>query len=102
MVEPTRVVQLENMVRDEDLQDPNELAEIGEDVQSECGKFGVVSEVRVPQAGAPGAGRVYVMFEDTSMASAALAGMHGRGFAGALVQATFFPLDKFEAGVLPA
>ena len=86
----------------EDLQDQSELSEIGEDVQSECGKFGVVSEVKVPGAGAPGAGRVYVVFEDTDMAAAALAGMHGRGFAGALVQATFFALDKFEAGELPA
>ena len=47
--EPTRCMQMLNMVTPQELQDDEEYGEIVEDVREECAKFGEVLDVRIPR-----------------------------------------------------
>lgn len=115
--EPTKAMQMLNMVTPQELLDDEEYEEIVEDVRDECAKYGTVVDVRIPrpmaeskgaaaqtwkrtQGGEPvageekpaereGVGRVYVRFEEVEQCTAALRAIAGRQFGGRLVICAF-------------
>ena len=60
--------------------------EIGEDVKSECSKYGAVRHAFVDK---DSQGFVYVKFENVAGASAAKQALHARWFAGRMIAAEF-------------
>jgi splicing factor U2AF subunit len=94
---PSSALRLLNMVGADDLNDPDDIADISADVSEECGKYGAVKEVQIPGAGQPGAGSVFVLFGDVAAATNAKGVLHGRLFDGKAIQATFFEDAKMAA-----
>ncbi|GLD96483.1 hypothetical protein PINS_up021132 [Pythium insidiosum] len=94
------VVKMENMVSADELVDDEEFADLKEDVEEECKRFGTVVTTEIPRPkdgqSVPGVGNVFVRFENTSQAAAAIKALSGRKFGGKVVQVGYFPLDKFE------
>ena len=91
----TRVLVLDQAVTPTELADPDEYADILEDMRDECGKHGGVEAIAIPRPPAPGVppppglGRVYVTYVDVSGAIAAAAALHGRRFGGRTVVASY-------------
>lgn len=98
---PTAVIKLENMVQESDLNDDEEYEDLKLDVEEECEKFGKVEACEIPRPKngetVSGTGNIYVRFETSEVAAAAIKGLKGRKFAGKLVEATYYPVDKFES-----
>lgn len=94
---PTPVLVLDNAVKEEELRDDGEFADIEADMRDECARFGQLTGLLIPRPPAPGSGRVYVRFASTDQALAAHAVLHGRKFGGLPVHAAFLPLLDFEA-----
>lgn len=75
------------------------------DLQEECSKHGQVYEVKVPRPrdpktaqqvfGTKNYGKAYVQFVDISGAQAARDAIHGRMFAGNMVQAVFLTAQAY-------
>jgi len=98
--EPTRVLQILNMVAIEELCSDQDYEEILEDVKEECSKFGKVEEVRIPRPVRTSQGRVdvklseavkdlgkvFVLFDQKEETTLALKAIAGRQFGG-----EFFP-----------
>ncbi|GAA5958263.1 hypothetical protein JCM3765_004773 [Sporobolomyces pararoseus] len=96
--EPTRVLQILNMVAIEELCSDQDYEEILEDVKEECTKFGKVEEVRIPRPVRTSQGRVdvklseavkdlgkvFVLFDQKEETTAALKAIAGRQFGGRL------------------
>lgn len=94
--DPTRVLQILNMVAIEELCSDQDYQEILEDVKEECTKFGKVEEVRIPRPVRTSQGRVdvklseavkdlgkvFVLFEQKEETTAALKAIAGRQFGG--------------------
>lgn len=94
--EPTRVLQILNMVAIEELCSDQDYEEILEDVKEECSKFGKVDEVRIPRPVRTSQGRVdvklseavkdlgkvFVLFEKKEETTVALKAIAGRQFGG--------------------
>lgn len=113
---PSRILMLLNAVTPENLSDDQEYAEIVEDVQAECSKYGTVEEVLVPRSadgappnnsstssfsemGATGVGKIYVKFAQVAACRAACRALGGRKFSDRTVVSTYFPEDNFELRV---
>ncbi|KAH9909175.1 hypothetical protein F4778DRAFT_216747 [Xylariomycetidae sp. FL2044] len=99
--EESRVLQLLNMVTPEELMDNDDYAEICEDVEEECSKFGKIIGLKVPRPTggsrqSAGVGKIYVKYETTDSAKKALQALAGRKFADRTVVTTFFPEENFE------
>ncbi|DAZ93542.1 TPA: hypothetical protein N0F65_006530 [Lagenidium giganteum] len=119
--ETSPVIRMSNMVDVGDLEDDEEFADLKEDVEEECKRFGTVSAMEIPrpkacatrcvlvnptcancnlhnQDGAPPAavGNIYVRFSNVSEAGAALKALSGRKFGGKIVKVTYYSLAKFE------
>jgi len=101
----TRVLELRNMLKREELMDDEEYEEIVEDVREEAGKHGALREVYIPrppkgaesgQEEPAGVGRVFLAFEETSAAEKAFVVLSGRKFDGRPVIATYLEEDKYE------
>ncbi|ODQ52312.1 hypothetical protein SAICODRAFT_93771 [Saitoella complicata NRRL Y-17804] len=99
-MEPTRVLQMLNMVTPDDLQDPEEYEEICEDIRDECSKYGRVLDLKIPRNStgrqSSGVGKVYVRFEDKEMCTKALRELAGRKFDGRTVLTSFYPEENYE------
>jgi splicing factor U2AF subunit len=84
-VQPTRILQLSNMVTREDLQSDTEVADIKEDVRLECADHGSVLQVLIPRVrdghNVSSEGLIFVEFYDSSMATSAALVLNGRKFA---------------------
>uniref|UniRef100_K3WLQ8 RRM domain-containing protein n=1 Tax=Globisporangium ultimum (strain ATCC 200006 / CBS 805.95 / DAOM BR144) TaxID=431595 RepID=K3WLQ8_GLOUD len=99
--ETSVVVKLANMVSVDELKDDEEYADLKEDVEEECKRFGAVVAMEIPrpqnedQSG--GVGNIYVRFNDKSEAASALKALSGRKFGGNIVRVTYYPLAKFES-----
>mmetsp|Transcript_17977 Transcript_17977/g.42546 ORF Transcript_17977/g.42546 Transcript_17977/m.42546 type:complete len:522 (-) Transcript_17977:714-2279(-) len=98
----TAYLELENLVGDTNaLKDKEEYDEIVGDIRSECEKFGVVLETRVPKPGnvedAAYVGRAFVKFADTAASTKARVALNGRQFDGNVVKATFVTAQAYEA-----
>ncbi|TMW57056.1 hypothetical protein Poli38472_002981 [Pythium oligandrum] len=97
--ETSVVVKMANMVSEDELRDDEEYADLKEDVEEECKRFGLVVAMEIPRPkdgeDVPGVGNIYVQFEDASQSGAALKALSGRKFGGKIVQVTYFPMTKF-------
>jgi len=104
----TKVVMLSNILEVEDLVDDSEYEDIVLDMKDECGKFGALEEVVIPRPNkdpkqgelenervTKGVGKVFLRYQTTEAAEAAVRGLHGRSFNDKRVEATFFAEDKF-------
>ncbi|KAJ0393946.1 hypothetical protein P43SY_007756 [Pythium insidiosum] len=94
------VVKMENMISADELVDDEEFADLKEDVEEECKRFGTVVTTEIPRPkngqSVPGVGNVFVRFDNENEAAAAIKALSGRKFGGKVVQVGYFPLDKFE------
>ncbi|GAA5958891.1 hypothetical protein JCM21900_002270 [Sporobolomyces salmonicolor] len=96
--EPTRVLQILNMVAIEELCNDQDYEEIVEDIKEECSKYGKVEDVKVPRPvrtergkvdvkaseAVKDLGKVFVLFEKSEETTAALRAIAGRQFGGRL------------------
>lgn len=107
-----RILLMLNMVTPEDLVDDDEYGDLYEDVKDECSRYGALEDLRIPRPikkdksgnistqdahrmdEAAGVGRVYVKYQDTTSASAALNSLAGRSFAGRSIIATILSDDS--------
>ncbi|KAI5305744.1 hypothetical protein KEM56_003445 [Ascosphaera pollenicola] len=94
-LETGRVLQLLNMVTPEELMDNDDYAEILEDVQDECSKYGAVLDIKIPRPTSnlkqpAGVGKILVKFESQESAEKALRALAGRKFSDRTVVSTYF------------
>ena len=100
----TRVVSLAEAVTIEELQSDEDYKEIMEDMQEECSKYGVCTNIVIPrpapasQLQPPGLGKVIIEFADVNASVKARNAMHGRKFGGRTVVAAFLAEDKYAIG----
>jgi hypothetical protein len=92
---PSRVVELQNMLTDNDLVNEEEYNDIMEDTKEECGQYGQLVSVYIPRAGEPGATKIFLEYAASEDAAKAITGLEGRTFDGRRVQATYFDETKF-------
>lgn len=92
---PTRVVELQHMLTDEDLVNEEEYNDIMEDTKEECSVFGQLLSVYIPRAGEPGATKIFLEYSSAVDAAKAIKGLEGRTFDGRKVEATYFDETKF-------
>ncbi|RLN15263.1 hypothetical protein BBO99_00003946 [Phytophthora kernoviae] len=94
------ILKMENMVSVDELRDDEEYADLTEDVEEECKRFGNVTSMEIPRPKdgeeVPGLGCIYVRFENEEDAVSALKALSGRKFGGNIVKVTYFAVDKFE------
>ncbi|KAM3309426.1 hypothetical protein P3S67_011170 [Capsicum chacoense] len=100
---PTKVLCLTNVVSPNELKHPEDYEEIMEDMRMECGKFGNLVNLVNPRPRPdgepkPGAGRVYLEYEDVETSSRAQQGLNDRKFGRNLIVAVFYPENKFADG----
>lgn len=94
----SRVVELKNMLKLEDLQQEDEYNEILEDTREECSQYGNLVSVNIPKVGEVGATKVFLEYSSLEEASKAVQGLQGRTFDGQQVQASYFDEAKYAAG----
>lgn len=92
---PSRVVELQNMLSEDDLKNPDEYNDILEDTREECAQFGQLISVHIPRAGEPGATKIFLEYASNEDAGNAILGLAGRTFDGRKVLATFVDEAKF-------
>ncbi|RAW37156.1 hypothetical protein PC110_g6572 [Phytophthora cactorum] len=102
--QPSPVLKMANMVSIDELRDDEEYADLAEDVEEECKRFGSVTGMEIPRPKdgeeVPGLGCIYIRFGKEEDAVSALKALNGRKFGGNIVKVTYFPLDKFEKNEL--
>ena len=119
-MEDGRVLQLLNMVTPEELIDNDDYegallssffvslihancpAEICEDVQEECQKYGTIVAMKIPRPSmgsrqSAGVGKIFIKYEDAASAKKALQALAGRKFADRTVVTTYFDEVCFRA-----
>lgn len=92
----SRVVELQNMLSEDDLNDPDEYQDIMEDTREQCGTFGKLLNIVIPRAGERGATKIFLEYESTDDASSAIQALQGKTFDGRLVEATFYDEARFD------
>ena len=83
---------LKNMFDPEEETEPNWAAEIGEDIASECSKYGKVLDLNVVETSK---GDVYIAFRATTEAKEAALALHGRMFGGKKVEVAFLKRAEY-------
>eukprot|EP00934_Nitzschia_sp_Nitz4_P000819 Nitzschia sp. Nitz4//scaffold70_size99833//26396//27725//NITZ4_004590-RA/size99833-processed-gene-0.6-mRNA-1//1//CDS//3329557120//819//frame0 len=91
----SRVVELQNMLTDDDLKNPEEYNDIMEDTREECAQFGQLISVHIPREGEPGVTKIFLEYASSDDAAKAIQGLEGRTFDGRRVQASYFDETKF-------
>jgi hypothetical protein len=91
----SRIVELRNMLTADDLNNPEEYQDIYDDTKEQCSEFGTLQSIVIPRANEVGATKIFLEFETTTDAAAAIAGLQGRTFDGRLVEATYYDEIKF-------
>lgn len=108
---PTRILQILNMVAAEELADPAEYEDIVDDVRDECSKYGSVTRVFIPKPVVTPQGRydpkasetienlgkVFVEFEDKDATKQALKAIAGRTFGGRMLVCSYYDGDMPQA-----
>ncbi|KAF3451501.1 hypothetical protein FNV43_RR07596 [Rhamnella rubrinervis] len=96
---PTRVLCLTEAITAEQLSDDSEYEEILEDMKDECSKFGTVVNVIIPRPSQngemSGVGKVFLEYSDTMGCANAKNVLNGRKFGGNIVNAVFYPEDRY-------
>ncbi|KAB2636253.1 RNA-binding protein 39 [Pyrus ussuriensis x Pyrus communis] len=91
---PSECLLLKNMFDPTAESEPNFDLDIKDDVQEECSKYGTLKHIYVDKNTA---GHVYLRFENTQAAISARHVLHGRWFAGKMIEATFMLPQTYEA-----
>ncbi|BGP27761.1 splicing factor U2AF 65 kDa subunit [Rhodotorula toruloides] len=105
--QPTRVLQVLNMVSVDELANDQDYEEIVEDIKEECGKYGTVEDVKIPRPiktatgkvdikaseSVKDLGKVLVLFEKEEQTTEALRAIAGRQFGGRLCICAYAPLE---------
>jgi splicing factor U2AF subunit len=89
------------MVSIEELSSQEDYRDICLDVQEEAGKHGEVV-VSIPRPPTPGAGRVFLQYENQQTATAAAQSFAGRKFGPNVIVARYYEEGAFGAGQLTA
>ncbi|KAL8011921.1 putative RNA recognition motif domain, nucleotide-binding alpha-beta plait domain superfamily [Plasmopara halstedii] len=93
--QPSAALKMTNMVSIDELRDDDEYADLAEDVEEECKRFGSVVGMEIPRPkegeDVPGLGCIYVRFGKQEEAVSALKALNGRKFGGNIVNVTYFP-----------
>ncbi|KAM0789749.1 hypothetical protein ACM66B_006604 [Microbotryomycetes sp. NB124-2] len=107
--QPTRVLQILNMVSPEELTNDQDYNEIVEDIKDECTKYGHVDEIKIPRPvvnekgkvdskaseSVQHLGKVFVLFQQPEETTAALKAIAGRQFGGRVCICAYAPLEEF-------
>jgi len=97
--QPTRVVQLMNMITPEVLKDDEEFEDIKLDIEEECERFGKVRSLVIPRPlegqEVPGEGKIFVEFDDVQSAQKAQLALAGRKFDNRTVVTSFFDEERY-------
>lgn len=103
-VPATRVLVLNHMVTQAELQDTAEYDDIKAEVYSECSKYGTVRLVNIPRPSSggpvPGLGKVFVEFDSPQESARARQEIEGRQFDGRTVIASYLSEERFAANQL--
>lgn len=98
---------MSNLLLPEEISDPNEYADVEDEVFEEMENYGKVHQVVAPrpdpnsrpgQTLEPGVGRVFVRFGSEKEATLAKTAMSGRRFEGRIVEARYYPEQEFSKG----
>jgi splicing factor U2AF 65 kDa subunit len=97
--EPTRILQLMNMVTKEELANDEDYEDIYEDVMEECANFGKVTNLTIPRpiegSEIPGVGKILVEYADTESAQKAQESLAGRVFGGRAVITSYLTEEAY-------
>ncbi|KAK2195646.1 bifunctional Nucleotide-binding alpha-beta plait domain superfamily/RNA recognition motif domain/RNA-binding domain superfamily [Babesia duncani] len=102
--QPTRLVQLLNVVFHEDLVNSSQYEELKKVITEEAEKYGHLEKVTIPRPekdakDVPGVGKVFLLYSSETAARKAQYMLNGRRFdKNRIVCAAFYPLDKFTNG----
>jgi splicing factor U2AF subunit len=96
--QPTKIVQLRNMLTTTDLESESDYNEILLDTKEECGQFGMLKQVIIPKLNAVGATKIFLEYISEQDAQKAIQALAGRTFDGRRVEAEFFSEVKFYKG----
>jgi len=88
------VLVLKNMVLPQDVDD-----ELSEEVRDECSKYGKVEKVLIHHNKAEDSILIFVQFSNQDEAGRARQALDRRYFGGRVIQAEYYPKEKFELGV---
>jgi splicing factor U2AF 65 kDa subunit len=100
----TRIVQLQNVVTEQELEDDEDYQDIVDETEEEARRFGALEKVVVPRPGGPsepeaiGVGRVFIVFEKAADAERAFTAMDGRKFENRTVVASYVSEEDFAKG----
>ncbi|KAK9936343.1 hypothetical protein M0R45_013190 [Rubus argutus] len=97
---PTKVLCLTEAISADQLSDDEEYVEILEDMKDECSKFGTLINVVIPRLNQDGeeisgVGKVFLEYSDTGSCANAKNVLGGRKFGGNIVNAYYYPEDKY-------
>lgn len=105
--DPSPCLVLTNLLIPELIKDPLEYVDVEDETFEEMEQYGKVIQVIAPRPSnnfrpgqplEPGVGRVYIKFEHKADAQVGKEAMKGRRFEGRIVNAMFYPEDKFNRG----
>jgi len=94
---PSCHLSIQHIVSESDLNKPEELKEIADEVREECQEWGQVQRVVIPTKGEKGAGFVYVSFHSIADASKAKEKLSGRCFSGKELVVDYAMVDQFNS-----
>ncbi|XP_062013193.1 splicing factor U2af large subunit B-like isoform X1 [Rosa rugosa] len=99
---PTKVLCLTEAITADQLGDDEEYVEILEDMKDECSKFGTLLNVVIPRSNQDGeeisgVGKVFLEYSDTGSCANAKNVLGGRKFGGNIVNAYYYPEDKYSS-----
>lgn len=98
--EITNTLCLMQMIANEDLEDPEELEDIKNDIATECSNYGRLIDIWIPPLvkgkPGPGTGKVFVQFQEAAEATACKNALQGRCFAERTVVVTYYDPEKFR------
>ena len=107
-IQPSCCLALNNLLMPEQIQGMTEYTEVEDETFDEMEQYGKVHQVVAPKPDAsyvpgqilpPGVGKVYIKFSTIEEAHVGKKAMEGRRFEGRIVEANFYPEDKFRSGV---
>eukprot|EP00466_Bigelowiella_natans_P010363 jgi/Bigna1/70549/fgenesh1_pg.12_\ len=111
-VGPSRILVLQNIIKEADLADNSEYEDVKADIKEECERMGgPVKEVLIPRkepqmqesaVAVQGLGKVFIEFETQEGANKARLSLGGRKFNGRVVLSRFLSEEHYKKGLLDA
>jgi len=92
---PTRVVQLKNMLTTDDLESEEDYNEVLEETKEECSEFGALRNIVIPRTGV-GATKIFLEYQTIEDAAKAIKALAGRTFDGRTIDAAYMDEAKYQ------